>query len=224
MAPKEGLWWPDVHVDEYMRIPKSHWYYRPQPAEFLLGRRLLKYADLFDHPDLYGPASMLRVIEAFGLDLPSYVKARQDIDNIENPSHDVDALLQARMARGMRIKGTAAVPSWQGFKYVPGEVEVQTSYIRHPNIRPGFNTNGPTIIPDRADFSVDAIYRDPVMIEVEGDENIVYTEMTLNTHYLEEGERYRQGWYVVVLPQTGGAVVTSLSGNAQASQYRVSGG
>lgn len=219
---KDGHWWPPVEVDYRMRIPEMHWFYEPQPAEFLFARRLLNYPDLFERDDLYGPPSLARVIEAFGLDLPARVPPRHREDSLENPQHTRDEERGIIIARGFRTAGSAAVAGWKETKYHQREVEAQTSFVLEGNIAQGYNMNGPTVIPARADFMTDVIYRDPAVMAVNGEEAVLYTETVMNTFYENPaGKRVRQGWYVILAPQTGIATVTRLSDEGETSSIQI---
>ncbi len=221
-AKKDGLIWPPVEVDYRMRIPEMHWFYEPQPAEFLLARRLLNYPDLFERDDLYGPPSVARVVEAFGLDLPARVPAHHREDSLENPQHTRDEERGIIIARGFRTAGAASVAGWKETKRYLREVEAQTSFVRQDNIVQGYNMNGPTVIPARADFMTDAIYRDPAVMPVNGEETVLYTETVINTYYDDPaGQRVRQGWYVILNPQTGIATVTRLSDEGETGSIQI---
>lgn len=219
---KEGTWWPPVEVDYRMRIPELHWFYQPQSAEFLLARRLLKYPDLFERDDLYGPISMARVVEAFGLDLPSKIPAHHRENSLENPQHNRDEERGLIIARGLRTAGGIAIKGWQDNAYYQKEVEAQTSYVHRDRISQGYNMNGPTVIPTHADFFTDVIYRDPVMMPVAGEERVVYSETVMNTVYEDpDGNRRRQGWYVVVSPDKGEATINALSDEGEGRSIRL---
>lgn len=201
-AATNSLLWPHVFVDRRFFVAANHWYYRYQPAEMLLARRLASHPDLLADEERYGPFNLTRSVEILGLNLPH--KAGIYPDRALSTIIDMPQM-DARLTRSIAMdsRPLETIMTDRGPVISPLGLTIRTGAVRNDNWVQGYNMNGPEVIIDRADYLVELAYSRPhFLAEGIAYPSLLYLSGRLAVHDRtagpEDGERF--DWQVDIHP------------------------